>query len=225
MIGEGANTEGEALWFDDVYFTDHIGDSGSEDTNSGNQTVTELIENGGFEDHTKSPDGIIRPTNWEAYPPELTNYETAFTIDGKGSEFTALEGSASLLVRGSNTGSENETAIYQSFEPVSGATYTISGSAMIPSANPLVDAHTYGMLQIKTFNSSWGMIDSFESDPINMTATTDVWINLEATGGVSSSVAVVQAVATFWQCVGIKSDCTQGEGMVYFDDISFEQSE
>ena len=170
-----------------------------------------------------------RPDLWAVYPPELTNFGTAITGDalgeGASSDFEAPEGSAALWVTGTAGGAESETAIYQTFDPVVGATYTFSGSAMMPSSQAMTDEDSYALLQIKMFNSSWGMVDSFESARIDISSPPDTWTSLEVSGEASSSVAYVQAAVEFWECVDHSKGCAPSGGVVYFDDLTFEQAE
>ena len=183
LVGENATTEGESIWFDDIYLTDHVGstaiDDGDGDDGGGDGKQTPLLENGGFETFSAGSDGVNRPDVWEVYPTERSNWSSS---DPTQSDFTALEGEAALMVWGAGTGSENETAIYQTFEPVNGATYTLTGSAWMPAFDPISDTHTYAMLQVKMFNSSWGMVDSFESAAIDLKTSVDTWTSLTASG-------------------------------------------
>lgn len=226
LVGENATTEGESIWFDDIYLTDHVGstaiDDGDGGDDGGDGKQTPLLENGGFETFSAGSDGVNRPDVWEVYPTERSNWSSS---DPTQSDFTALEGEAALVVWGAGTGSENETAIYQTFEPVNGATYTLTGSAWMPAFDPISDAHTYAMLQVKMFNSSWGMVDSFESEAIDLKTSVDTWTSLTASGTASSSVAYVQAAVQFWQCVDQSESCSGGAGSVYFDDLQFVQAE
>jgi hypothetical protein len=229
LLGEGANTEGESIWFDDIYLTDHAGSTRvdpDDDTGDDPGVQTSLLDNGGFESHSTSADGVERPDVWAVYPPDRTQWGSSLTGDTLGSgSFTALEGAAALHVMGADTGAENETAIYQTFDPVAGATYTFTGSAYMPADQAIAEAHSYAMLQIKMFNSSWGMVDSFDSAWVDMGSTTETWIALEVSGDASSSVVYVQAAVEFWQCVGETAACVGGEGTVYFDDLSLVQAE
>ena len=95
----------------------------------------------------------------------------------------------------------------------------------MPAFDPISDAHTYAMLQVKMFNSSWGMVDSFESEAIDLKTSVDTWKSLTASGTASSSVAYVQAAVQFWQCVDQSESCSGGAGSVYFDDLQFVQAE
>jgi hypothetical protein len=236
LIGENSITEGESILIDDLYVTSHEGsthqdpgDGDGDGDGGGTGQVTPLLENGGFETYTESADGVIRPDAWAVYPPELTNFGTAMTGDalgeGASSSFEAAEGSAGLWVTGTAGGAESETAIYQTFDPVIGATYTLSGSAMMPSSQAISDDSSYALLQIKMFNSSWGMVDSFESAWIDISSSPDTWTSLEVSGVASSSVAYVQAAVEFWECVDQSKGCAPSEGVIYFDDLSFEQAE
>ena len=230
IIGENSTTEGESIWFDDIYLTDHEGstavddggdDGGGDDGDSTGQQ-TDLLQNGGFESFSAGSDGIDRPDVWAVYPTERSNWSSINDTQG---DFTALEGSAALQIWGANTGLENETAVYQTFDPVVGATYTLTGSAWMPSFDAISDEHTYALLQIKMFNASWSMVDSFESNPIDLNTTPDSWTSLSASGQASSSVVYVQAAVQMWQCVDETKGCTGGAGTVYIDDLQFVQAE
>ena len=227
LVGENSTTEGESVWFDDIYLTDHQGSTaidndGDNGDGGGDGQQTALLENGGFESYSAGSDGVNRPDVWEVYPTERTNWSS---IDNTQQDFVALEGNAALMVWGADTGSENEIAVYQTFDPVIGATYTLTGSAWMPSTDPVIDDHTYALLQVKMFNSSWGMVDSFESTAIDLNTSADTWVALSATGSASSSVAYVQAAVQLWQCVDQSESCTGGTGTVVFDDLQFVQSE
>jgi hypothetical protein len=232
-VGDVAVTEGENLWFDDIYVTDHEENTSTTMTTTTTDTsappITSLLINGGFESSYKGSDGVLRPTDWDVYPKDLTNFSIVHTGDAlEGSieeTFTAHSESASLRVTGTGTGSENETVVYQTFTPVAGASYTLTGAAMMPALNALIDKHTYATLQIKMFSSSWNMINDYESEMINLSSTPDEWLDLSVSGVATGSVVYIQAAVEFWQCVGEKSGCTAGDGSVYFDNLSFLQTE
>ena len=70
------------------------------------------------------------------------------------------------------------------------------------------------------------MLGLHESDQIGATTEGDVWQELSVSAVAPAGTVNIQAVATFWQCKDDTTggNCWDGNGGVYFDDLSFTES-
>ena len=83
--------------------------------------------------------------------------------------------------------------------------------------------------EVKTLNKTF-LLDHATSSRMSAETPTNTWTELSATGTVPENTAVMQAVITQWQCnpdegADTSGNCWDGNGGVYFDDLSFTVSE
>lgn len=89
--------------------------------------------------------------------------------------------------------------------------------------DPLTAAHTTAYLSLKYFDNSYNYYGATNSIRITASTAADVWTALEAAGTVPAGATKVQAAIQLWQCEGDTSGaCFDGNGAVYFDDLSLE---
>ena len=187
-------------------------------TDTGTPPVN-LLANPGFET------GVTGSGGWLVFPGDRTNYyamPTGETLYNSSETFTAYAGSTSLKLYGVWNGAANETPIYQEFPAVEGEVYTLSAQAWMHRDDPVLAAHTYGTLTIKFFDDSYTYYGGFDSAHFGAGSATDTWTPLTVTATVPAGATKVQACVELWQCAGDTTGaCWDGNGAVYFDDVSF----
>ena len=180
------------------------------------------LSNPGFE--TDNGGDPIQPTDWVVYPAALTNFATSRTgeeIYGSMDTFTARTGTGALKVYGQYTGNENETPIYQEFNPVTeGDEWQFSGWAYTHS-DDRISGSTQAVLSIKYFDQNFTFYGTSDSAVVDAASPGSTWIELTATGNVPAGATLAQASVQYWHCRGDFSGGCYDGGSVYFDDLTF----
>jgi len=200
--------------------TSDTGDTGdTSDTGDTGTTPANLLANPGFES------GVTGAGGWMVFPGDRTNYyamPTGEVLYASTDTFTAYAGTTSLKLYGVWNGTSNETPIYQEFAATAGEVYTLSAQAWMHSDDPVLASHTYGTLTIKFFDDSYNFYGGFDSAHFGAGDAVDTWTPLTVTATVPDGATKVQACVELWQCAGDTSGaCWDGNGAVYFDDVSF----
>ena len=125
--------------------------------------------------------------------------------------FSSYSGCKAVRLYGSNDFINPEITLLQTFgSPVIGSTFTLSGKTFVASIDPFTENNSQAYLAIKAFDTSWNMIDSATSIPVDSSSPEDIWSDIQVSLTIPEETVNVQVALEFQQVA-------LGGGSVYFD--------